>query len=290
MNPMKPNPVRARTSRHHFIFAVLSTLLLLHSTHAADVPSAEPLRIRWTNNMLTVTSAKLPGGKLDIWYLEAFCRPGSTHRDWGKTTIPHKTEFVSADAAGRVLQLRSKVEPNVDAFHEIRAGTDEIDFKITLRNHGQEFADVDWLQPCLRVDRFTGLGQSNYITRCFIFTDRGLTTLDKTRRTEDAVYRGGQVYVPKEVNLNDVNPRPISLDQPVNGLIGCFSSDGKSLVAMAWDQTQELFQGVIVCVHNDPRVGGLRPGEEKHLHGKVYILPNDPEGLLARYRRDFHVP
>ena len=58
-------------------------------------------------------------------------------------------------------------------------------------------------------------------------------------------------------------------------------------MATAWDQTQELFQGVIVCIHNDPRVGGLDPGETKRLRGKLYLLANDPDELLRRYRRDF---
>jgi hypothetical protein len=93
--------------------------------------------------------------------------------------------------------------------------------------------------------------------------------------------------VPRGINLEDVNPRPISPEQPVNGLIGCYSEDGKTLLAMAWDHTQELFQGVIVCLHNDPRVGGLKAGEMKQLHGKVYWMTNQPEALVQRYKRDF---
>ena len=76
---------------------------------------------------------------------------------------------------------------------------------------------MDWFQPaCIRVGSFTGLDQTNYSSRCFIFTERGLTTLDKVHRTEEALYHGGQVYVPKGINLNDVNPRPICVDQPIN--------------------------------------------------------------------------
>jgi hypothetical protein len=179
------------------------------------------------------------------------------------------------------------VQPAVDVFHEITAGPDEVDFKLTLTNRGPEFADVQWFQPCIRVARFTGRTQTDYISRCFIFTKDGLTTLDKTTRREEAIYRGGQVYVPEGVNLKDVNPRPISPDIPVNGLIGCFSADDQYLLATAWDQTQELFQGVIVCIHNDPRVAGLNPRQGKQLQGKLYILKNDPGELLARFRRDF---
>ena len=248
---------------------------------------AAQLTLRWTNNILTVSGPEVPGGKMDIWYLEAFCRPGSTRRDWAQTVIPHHTELISLDEERQALTLRSRVEPAVEVVHEIRAGVDDVDIRVSLRNTSANHSEIDWFQPCLRVDRFTGRGQSNYVSRCFIYTERGLTMLDQTRRTEDAIYRGGQVYVPAGVNLNDVNPRPISSDRPVNGLIGCFSEDNRWLLATAWDHTQELFQGVIVCIHSDPRVGGLGPGETKVLHGKLYLMKNDSAELLARYRRDF---
>jgi hypothetical protein len=258
----------------------------------ADVPRPkEPpagLSIAWTNGMLTVSGPDVPGGRVDTWYLEAFCRSGAHDRDWSQTTIPHKTELVSADKAGKRLKLRTRVEPDIEVLHEIRAGKDEVDFRLSLKNRGRESSDVQWFQPCIRVDRFTGRGQSNYHERCFILTDRGLTTLDQTRRTEEARYRGGQVYVPPEIRPEDVNPRPISRDVPLNGLMGCFSADNRFILATAWNKTHELFQGVIVCIHNDPHIGGLKPGETKKLRGKVYILPNDPDALLKRYRRDFH--
>ena len=289
----KPANAQLKALRHldfgflsSFVIRHLSFLLLAGSC-AGVAESPTGLGITWTNNMLSVSRTDIPGGKIDIWYLEAFCRSGSTRRDWRQTTIPHKTEVVSADKKGKRITLRTVVEPNVEVAHDIRSGKDEVDFRLTLKNRGEQFVDVQWFQPCMRVGQFTGGNQSNYINKSFIFTERGLTLLDKTRRTEEAIYRGGQVYVPKGIDLNDVNPRPISPDQPVNGLIGCVSADNRYLLAMAWDQTQELFQGVIVCLHNDPRVGGLKPGEIKKLHGKVYLLRNDPPALLKRYKRDF---
>ena len=274
-----------RTTKRHGGFTSITVLLLVFSV--PTLRAAVGLTVSWTNTMLTISGPNLPGGKVDTLYLEAFCRSGSTHRDWHQTTIPHRTELVSADRNGQRLRLRTLVEPNVEVLHDIHAGKDEVDFRLTVKNMGDRFADVQWFQPCLRVDRFTGRNQSNYIVKSFIFTGRGLTMLDKTRRTEEAIYRGGQVYVPEGINLDDVNPRPISPDQPVNDLIGCFSRDNKYLLAMAWDKTQELFQGVIVCLHNDPRVGGLKPGETKKLHGKIYLMRNEPEALLKRYGKDF---
>ena len=263
----------------------MGLLTVLCPSFAGEVPVG--LSVTWTNNMLVISGPGIPGGKVDTWYLEAFCRGGAHDRDWHQTTIPQKTELISADKAGKRLKLRTLVEPDVEVLHDIRAGRGEVEFRINLKNHGREFADVQWFQPCMRVDRFTGLVQSNYHERCFIFTEHGLTTLDKTRRTEEALYRGGQVYVPRDIRPEDANPRPISLDTPVNGLIGCFSADNRFILATAWDETHELFQGVIVCIHNDPHVGGLKPGETKRLRGKVYFLRNDPGELLKRYRRDF---
>jgi hypothetical protein len=269
----------------HWVFLLIG--LGLGSASPSLWGAADDLRIAWTNNMLTITGPNVPGGKIDTWYLEAFCRSGSTHRDWHQTTIPHKTELVEGDRQGRRLRLRTLVEPSIVVEHDIRARRDNVEFRLEAHNAGREFVDVQWFQPCMRVDRFTGLQQSNYMERSFIFTADGLKTMNQTRRTEEAIYRGGQVYVPAGIDRNDVNPRPLSPEVPANNLVGCFSSDGRWLLATAWDQTQELFQGVIVCLHADPRIGGLKPGETKRLRGKVYVLPNDPAALLQRYRRDF---
>ena len=111
--------------------------------------------------------------------------------------------------------------------------------------------------------------------------------MHQTHRATKARYTPGQVYVPAGIELDDVNPRPISKTQPVNGLVGCFSADEKMILATAWDHTQELFQGVIICLHSDPRIGGLEAGQTKRLHGKIYLVPNDVNALLERYHRDF---
>ena len=247
--------------------------------------AADPLSLSWTNNMLRISGPQVPGEYVEIWYLEAFCRSGSTHQQWDKTTIPHKTRVI--EAKPQLIRLRTEVDPSVVLDHVIRAKHDEVDFQVEARNEGDAFLDVQWFQPCMRVNRFTGANQQNYIEKSFIFTKDGAQLLDKLPHTEEAIYRGGQVYVPPGIPLEDVNPRPISTIKPANALIGCISADGKKILATAWDQTQELFQGVIVCLHNDPRLGGLKPNEAKKLRGKVYILENDPDALLRRYQSDF---
>jgi hypothetical protein len=265
---------------------LLLLIVLLCWTAACTADSDHVLTLSWTNKILTVSGAALPGGKLEILYLEAFCHKGSTERDWHKTVLPHKTTLVDTEPTH--LRFRTSIQPAAEMLHEVRVASNTIEFQYTLTNQGQLPLDLEWFQPaCIRVGRFTGMDQSNYVSRSFIFLDRGLTTLDKTRRREEGFYRGGQVYVPKGINLADVNPRPICQDQPVNGLIGCFSADGKLLLATASSSTHELFEGVFVCLHSDPHIGGLAPGETKQIRAKIYLLRNDPEELLKLYRQDF---
>jgi hypothetical protein len=276
MNPA----LHRRGARALCVFAfALVALLFSFSTSA--------LEISWTNNLLTVTGTNLPGGKLEVWYLEAFCRSGAHHRNWNQTTLPHKTTLLTNEN-NHVLRFKTTVQPSIEVNHAVTTSEDELDIRFTMKNSGSEDVDVQWFQPaCIRVEKFTGAVQSNYIAKSFIFTERGLTTLDQTRRTEEAVYRGGQVYVIPGVSANDANPRPLCFDRPINGLIGCFSADGKQLLATASDRTHELFEGVYVCLHSDPRIDGLKAGESKTLHAKLYVMTNDVPALLRRYTEDF---
>jgi len=265
----------------------IAALLLLASC-AGPAPAPEPApRISWEKNMLSISGEGIPGGKVDVWYLEAYCRSRSTDQKWDLTTIGHKTEKVSVSPDGGTIKLHCSVKGGVEVDHTITARPGEVDFQVEAVNRGTEYVDAVWVQPCIRVGGFTGADQKSYVDKCFIYVDGKQTFLPKARRTEEAVYKGGQVYVPAGIDRKDVNPRPLSPDVPSNGLIGCVSADGTKLLATAWEPTQELFQGVIICIHSDFRLGGLKPGERKTARGKIYIMPNNPERLLERYKKDF---
>jgi hypothetical protein len=265
-------------------FAVLALL-------ASRPTSGAELSLSWANEMLTVRGPDLYGGEISIHYIEAFCRPGSTRRDWKETVIPHRTRLVEASADGKRISLRSELDDGVHVDHEIRLENDAVDFRVVATNPGQAPSLAHWAQPCIRVDRFTGVKSEHnsdaYLPNCFLFLDGMLTRMPTEPWAREAHYVPGQVWCPEDVSRNDVNPRPLSSLVPSNGLIGCFSADGKQLLATAWEPYQELFQGVIVCLHSDFRIGGLQPGQSRSIRGKLYIMPADVDRLLARYRADF---
>jgi len=245
---------------------------------------APPLQISWEKNILTVTG-DFPGGKIETWYLEAYCRSGARDRAWNETVLKHTTEKISDD--GVSITLLDKIQGGVEVTHRITAGRGEIDFQVEAVNRGTDYVDAQWAQPCVRVGPFTGCDKTTYVPRSFIFVNEKRAFLDQIRRSEEAIYKGGQLYIPEGIDRADCNPRPHSPVVPSNRLIGCVSQNNDWLWATAWEPTQELFQGVILCLHNDFRLGGLKPGEKKKARGKMYIMENNDELLLARYRRDF---
>jgi hypothetical protein len=226
-----------------------------------------------------------------VWYIEAYCRPGSTRRDWGQTVIPHTTKLIESSPDRQRIKLQSRLSDGVVVEHEIRAGRDEVDFRVVASNPTGVESQAHWAQPCIRVDRYAGVkperASEDYLPRCFIYVDNVPLRLPTTPWARSAVYTPGQVWCPEGVSRDDVNPRPLSPMVPSNGLIGCVSANGKELLATAWEPYQELFQGVIVCLHSDFRLGGLKPGQSKSIRGKIYVMPADFSELRKRYANDF---
>jgi hypothetical protein len=264
----------------------LAVLLVLCGSATAGW-AHEPLTLRWDKNYLTISGDQLPGREMKVHYLEAYCRAGSTNADWKDTVIGHRTRLVEAAPDGTWLKLECRVNDGLIVTHEIRSKSDEVEFSLLAHNPTARRSEAHWAQPCIRVDRFTGANQQTYLSHCFIFLDGKLERMPTRQWAERARYVPGQVWCPRDVDRNDVNPRPLSPLVPSNGLIGCFSADGTRIFATAWEPYQELFQGVVVCLHSDFRLGGLEAGERRRIRGKIYIVPNDVPALLKRYAKDF---
>lgn len=150
---------------------LLIGILLLCVPARLTAAEPSPMKLAWEKNVLTISGEHVPGKEIKIWYLEAYCRPGSTDRDWGKTVIPHKTELVSASNDGRQLKLKCLVSDGVMVEHTISATHDEIDFRLIATNPTDKPSEIHWAQPCLRVDKFTGRDQKTYLEKCIVFLD-----------------------------------------------------------------------------------------------------------------------
>ena len=207
--------------------------------------------------------------------------------------VGHETKLVSAAKDGARVELLCVLKDGVTVRHLITTTDDEVDFRLTAHNPTDKRSAAHWAQPCVRVGIFTGTGPDKtrdkyaYVKKSFIFLDGRQAMMPTRDWAMKARYIPGQVWTAPGVPRADVNPRPLHKDIPDNGLIGCYSADEKMLFATAWEPYQELFQGVGRCLHSDFRLGGLKPGDSLDVKGKIYLVGNDLEALLARYRKDF---
>ena len=273
------------------LFLALSLVPVSMIAHVSrDSPT---LTVRWERDILTIMGERLPGKEMKVLYMEAYCRPNSHTADWSDTVLGHKTELIAINRDRTQLKLRCTLKDGVIVDHTVTARRDEVDFRLTARNPTDRVSEAHWAQPCVRVGDFTGLGNPtksesyDYLRKSFIFLDGKLSTMPTKDWATQARYIPGQVWAGPGVPRADVNPRPLNPHIPSNGLIGCFSADNSMIFATAWEPYQELFQGVITCLHSDFRIGGLKPGETKRIRGKIYFVPNDVPALLKRYARDF---
>lgn len=285
-------PARGRIMKRNCIYAL--TVAISFAVTGSLTAEDKGLTIRWKDRYLEVRGDSIPGGPVRTHYLEAYCRPGSTDQDWSKTVIRHTSHLVSASEDGKRIELEDKLDDGVIVKHVIEAGMDEVTFLVTASNPTDRESAAHWAQPCMRVDTFTGTTNKDaravypeYIKKCFLMLDGKLTRLPTKPWALQARYVPGQVYAAPGVNREDVNPRPLSQLVPSSALCGCFSADETQILAVAWEPYQEIFQGVIACMHNDFRIGGLKPGETKKIKGKLYVVANDVDSLLKRFRKDF---
>ena len=286
--------VLIRSSLPLFAAAVTGGICLIAMPEANSAPPAtaksghEEITLSRRDNLLVIHAPHVPGKEIQINYLEAYCRTGSTDADWVKhTVVGHKTETVSASGDGKQIKLRCKVNDGLVVEHDIRAVEDGVTFDLTVSNPTDHPNEAQWAQPCIRLGDFAGEEtvqpdcQDIKLDRAFIFLNGKLTTMPTQPWATTARYTPGQVWCPKDVPRTDVNPRPLSTLVPDNNLIGCFSSDGKWIFAVTFEPTQELFQGVARCLHNDFRIGSVPPGQTKKIRGRIWIIPNDPKQLTA---------
>ena len=176
---------------------LIAALLLLTHIAFSCAAEPEPFVLSWNKNMLNIrrpagAAEQIPGGEIQIHYIEAYCRPGSTDREWRETTIGHKTKLVSGQGTSH-LRLQCTLRDGVVIDHDIRGLATSVDFRLTAHNPTNRASQADWGQPCLRVDRFTGRTQQTYLDKCFIFVDGKLTRLPTEPWATKARYMPGQV-------------------------------------------------------------------------------------------------
>lgn len=140
-----------------------------------------------------------------------------------------------------------------------------------------------------------------FIGRCFIFTDEGRTFLldtvrrklprapaDDVRNNPPWVQMYTPVWQPTSPPSTGATWYNTSTDRFTIPVIGVVSRDRKYLVALGNGSSDMLAQAWQECLHNNPKwLPADAAPENRRWRAKVYIMPNDPDALVARVMSDF---
>ncbi|MCK4375561.1 MAG: hypothetical protein KAX19_09535 [Candidatus Brocadiae bacterium] len=224
------------------------------------------------------------------------------------------------DGETLILQHRSEKSPNLKVTTRFTPCPDGISQVVTVEGDSEEETRaINQVNPCFQFRQSLAFGQAagreldyvdDFVARCFVFTDKGLTQLKDTQRfpcamrpSKDSGDRFSKRANSDRPWIQSYSPAwerlPLAGGQPAPGfssaritypIMGVISHDGKYLAAVAWPETWRMNQLWLSCIHPWPCLltADYDPASRQRVsRGKLYILPNDTAMLLERFEGDF---
>ncbi len=184
----------------------------------------------------------------------------------------------------------------------VNSTSDEVHIEFFVKNHTDKQVRKVSPQFCLALDKSNDFNPSGVTTGVFVWVEGKCLSLDQT--TPIAADKGSDpMLVIMRKGFSDVvAPGKVKIEKPgadigwswrsVNetsdeDIILRESRDKKHLVAVAWPgQTSYLvFNSLIPCIHGGPSIQfTIDPNRERHWYGTIYLLQNDKNELMKRYK------
>jgi hypothetical protein len=226
----------------------------------------------------------------------------------------------SKDGETLLLQHRVDGSPDLAVTTRFTPCPDGVVQVVTVEGDTEQATRaINQVNPCFQFLQSAAFGQASdgqldyvddFVARCFVFTDRGLTLLKDTQRTPCALKPSKVSGDRFSARANSDRPwiqsySPLWERSPGDGkepapgfsgdlitypIMGVISHDGKYLAAVAWPETWRMNQLWLCCVHPWPCLltDDYDPATRTRTsRGKLYILPNDPRILLEHFEKDF---
>jgi hypothetical protein len=242
-------------------------------------------------SLARITPHAIPGAVCDLWCYEDKFGLGDARAlpDGG-------LEFTHRSARLADVQLTTVLTPGVDS----------VAIRLTVTGPDAEsLQGVRRVNACWQFRRSSSFGNrghyvQDFVSRCFVHTDAGITRLTDTRRHPDTRRpaddpRNSPPWVQRYVPAWEDHPgQPAaswgnSDDRPTRSLVGVVSRDGRHLAAWGCRRCVGMGQGWHDCLHLLPDMSRDLDGATNRIEtvARMYFLPNDPDALLARYAEDF---
>lgn len=170
---------------------------------------------------------------------------------------------------------------------------DGVALRFHVRNETRApLADVG-VQMCLVMSEASAFATRYDLSRTFAWLDGRFTPLTLTTPSPERMGRPPWILVPTG-DFMETYSGPLEgqdgwwmVEQKADdNVIACVGKDDAHLIAIAWDERDSVLMTNtnIPCLHAGPRrTLCLEPGETALWHGRLYVMPNEPDRLRARH-------
>jgi hypothetical protein len=190
--------------------------------------------------------------------------------------------------AGRELSSAGKV-PSVGEFSiRLTAHDDYVDIALSVRNSMAEpMFNPDWAFCAVGFETFS-VGDPED-ERTFLYDGSTLRTLASIAGRDIKLYKveGANAFIPvghRGLPIGDVEAKA--------SVVIIEAVDRVHSVALGFEQADHIYGDAKGnrCFHADPYFGKiLRPGEERKMRGRLYLMKGSAQAALDRYLKDFGV-
>jgi hypothetical protein len=167
---------------------------------------------------------------------------------------------------------------------------DYVDIELAVRNDSSNTMDyVDWYF-CVVGHESPSIGDPT-LDRSFFFDGERLRTLAEVSGTGKGEEmfpvhgpQGADGFIP---DLHAHHPQQSV--HPMLPLVMVQTADGKHTSALGFERAHSIFSSIgNRCYHADPFFGfDLKPGEERHIRGRLYMMEGSPTDAIGRFTKDF---
>jgi hypothetical protein len=235
--------------------------------------------------ILSAVYPNVPGFVCDAWcYESGMAFVDARAETGGRIVMTHRLNGT------RGIFIRTEATPApgvVDVCARVEYGGDRIE---------PSERDIPSPNLCWQLKRTPGFSSKpdlypEFVSRCFIFTTKGFTFLDRTERLKYAGtpaddIRNDPPWVQAYYPLGSEHAG--SRDRFTHPVIGTVSRDRRYLTAIASEKPESLSQMWHDCMHNNPVwLPAGAPPEDQTWRLRIYAMENDPDALLRRVEHDF---
>ncbi len=244
-----------------------------------------------TRSLARITPHAIPDAVCDLWCYEDKFGVGEPGR--------------LADGGLQFAHKHARLD-GVELTTVLTPGSDSVAIRLTVTGPNLESVQaVRRVNACWQFRGSNSFGNRghyvrDFVGRCFVHTDAGITRLTATRRHPDTRRpaddpRNSPPWVQRYVPAWGDHPgQPAaswgnSDDRPTRSLVGVVSRDGRHLAAWACGRCVGIGQGWHDCLHLLPDMSRDVDATTRRIEttSRMYFLPNDTDALLARYQQDF---